>query len=243
VKPLPALPKPAVLILATLMGPLASPLPARAQSSCSSDGQRAPVALMERFISADCATCWNAVDTPLAPRGAVALDWIVPGTQGDDAPLSAAATRDATGRLQALGRNAPLTSNNLTTHAGPTGALRLRVAQGPAVNGYVGASIELRAAAPRKGPVSAWLALVETIPAGIEGSPVERNLVRNVVNPSWNGPGQLSKSEPQRFIDSRAMSIPEGANPERLRVIGWVEDMRGHITVIAQSRCAPADQR
>jgi hypothetical protein len=33
------------------------------------------------------------------------------------------------------------------------------------------------------------------------------------------------------------MSIPEGAKPERLRVVGWVEDARGRVVAAAQSRC------
>jgi hypothetical protein len=33
------------------------------------------------------------------------------------------------------------------------------------------------------------------------------------------------------------MSIPEGANPKRLRVVGWVEDARGRVVATAQSRC------
>jgi hypothetical protein len=35
------------------------------------------------------------------------------------------------------------------------------------------------------------------------------------------------------------MNIPEGANPSRLRVVGWVEDARGRIRAIAQSLCVP----
>jgi len=231
-------PWPAILLLAALAS-LAAPLPAHAQSACSSDGQRVPVALMERFISADCATCWSATDTPKPPRGVLALDWIVPGTQGDDAPLSAAATRDASARLQARGLDTPQTTSVRTTRAEPAGALQVRVAHGPAVNGYLGVSIALRPASRLKPPVTAWLALVETIPAGVEGSPVERNLVRNVLSPSWNGLDALSKSQGGRRVESRVMAIPAGASPERLRVVGWVEDMRGRISIIAQSRCAP----
>ena len=33
--------------------------------------------------------------------------------------------------------------------------------------------------------------------------------------------------------------IPEGANPDRLRVVGWVEDAQGRIRAIAESRCLP----
>lgn len=227
----------------TLLAAFASPLPALAQAACSSDGQRAPVALMERFISADCATCWAAADTPRPPQAAVALDWIVPGTQGEDAPLSAAATRDAAVRLQALGlpqTQSTSTRITRTTRAGPVGTLRLRVAQGPALNGYLGVSIALRPASRLKKPVIAWLALVETIPAGVEGSPVERNLVRNVLSPAWSGPEALSKSQGMHRVETRVMGIPAGANPQRLRVVGWVEDMQGRIRVIAQSHCAPS---
>ncbi|EJE49649.1 hypothetical protein PMI14_05780, partial [Acidovorax sp. CF316] len=62
-----------------------------AQSSCSSDGVARPAALFERFVSADCESCWadKATPAPSAP-GTLVLDWIVPGTQGDNAPLSAA---------------------------------------------------------------------------------------------------------------------------------------------------------
>ncbi len=167
----------------------------------------------------------------------------MPGALGDDAPLSAAATRDALARLQALGQDAPQAASTLTTRTEPAGAPRLRVAMGPAVNGYVGASIELRSPTTLKRPFTAWLALVETIPPGVEGSPVERNLVRNVLIPAWSGHNLLSKSNRLRLIDSRAMSIPAGANPEHLRVIGWVQPAQGPVSVIAQSRCAPPSQR
>ena len=179
----------------------------------------------------------------LASQAAVALDWIVPGPPGEDAPLSAAATRDAAVRLQALGlpqTQSTSTRITRTTRAGPVGTLRLRVAQGPALNGYLGVSIALRPASRLKKPVIAWLALVETIPAGVEGSPVERNLVRNVLSPAWSGPEALSKSHGMRRVETRVMGIPAGANPQRLRVVGWVEDMQGRIRVIAQSHCAPS---
>lgn len=227
---------PAILWLAALAAP---PL-AHAQAACSSDGQRAPVALMERFINADCAECWSASGTPQPPRGVLALDWIVPGRQGEDAPLSAAATRDASARLQARGLEPPPTTSVRMTSAGPASPLRLRVAHGPALNSYVGASIAVRQTGRLQKPVAAWLALVETIPAGVEGSPVERNLVRNVLSPAWDGLEALSKLQNGQRIESRVMGIPAGASPERLRVVGWVEDMQGRISVIAQSRCTPS---
>ncbi len=153
---------------------------AQGQSSCASDGLPQPAALVERFISADCESCWSDAKTARPGRGELALDWIVPGSRGDDAPLSAAASRDSLARLQALGRNAPAQTDTLRMKA--QGASRkLRVAHGLPVNNYIGTSIELKPASG--GPWKAWLLLVETIPPGTEGTPVERNLVRNVLQP------------------------------------------------------------
>lgn len=209
---------------------------AHAQASCSSDGQPRPIALVERFINADCETCWSDPATPKAGPRTVALDWIVPGGKGDDAPLAAAVSRDAPARLVALRKERPLQAEAVQQKL-VAAARTLRVAHGLPFNGYIGASLELKPAG--RGPWTAWLALVETLPAGTEGSPVERNLVRNLLQPAWNGHTSLSKEEQKRLFESRPMSIPEGARPERLRVVGWVQDARGRIRAIAQSRCAP----
>lgn len=221
-------------VLATLLLAAAT-TGALAQPSCDSDGQPQPVGLLERFISADCESCWTDPATPRPGPGELALDWIAPGSKGEDAPLSAAANRDSVARLQALGRTGPATAETVRRRATPSG-LNLRVAHGLAFNGYMGASIEL--APGRGGPWRAWLLLVENLPAGTEGSPVERNLVRNALQQDWNGHVPPSKAQQRRLIESRAMSIPEGANPKRLRVMGWVEDARGRIVALAQSRCS-----
>lgn len=202
----------------------------RAQSSCSSDRQSSPAALVERFINADCDTCWADAATLRAGRGDLPLDWIVPGARGDDAPLAMAASPDALDRLQALGRGRPLPADAVRGVRHP-GAGSLRVAHGLPFNGYIGTSIEMRAAGG--GPWTAWLALVEALPAGTEGSPVERNLVRNLLQLPWPaGPG--------RHFEARPMAIPEGTHPDRLRVVGWIEDGRGTIRAISASRCGPA---
>jgi hypothetical protein len=215
---------------ARLLLPLALSAAAYGQSLCSSDGQPQPVALLERFISADCETCWSDPATPKAGPRELALDWVLPGAKGDDAPLSAVARRDALLRLEALGRHAPGQSEAVR-HAAQRGPQKLRVANGLAVNDYIGTSISVQQPGAQRW--SAWLALVETVPAGVEGSPVERNLVRNTFQPPWDG------TQGKRLVESRPMQIPEGAKPSRLRVVGWLEDSHGHIRAIAQSRCKP----
>jgi len=225
--------------LAWLLLAAAAAPPALAQSVCSSDGQARPVALVERFINADCRDCWSDAASPRARRGELALDWVLPGRQGEDAPLSAVASRDGLRRLQALGLAPPAASSNRISPVAPQG--RLRVAHGLPVAGYVGTSIELRhLPTAMAAPFSAWLALVETVPAGTEGSPLARNLVRNMLQPSWDGREQLSKGEHPGWRESRVMDIPPGTDPSRLAVIGWVQDASGRVVAAAQSRCVPA---
>lgn len=207
---------------------------AQAQSSCSSDGQPQPVALLERFINADCESCWSDAAAIRPGPGELALDWIVPGSRGEDAPLSAAASRDASARLEALGRPAPPQAA-VSRHEVQRATRKLRVAHGLPFNGYIGTSIEFKPGSD--GPWKAWLLLVETIPAGTEGTPVARHLVRNALQTAWQGSNRPSKEEQRRRFESRPMSIPQGAQPARLGVVGWVEDARGHIRAIARSRC------
>ena len=214
-----------------------------AQSSCSSDGQAAPLAVLERFISADCATCWTSPATLKVKTSDLVVDWIVPSSRGDEAPLSAAARQDAQFRLQALNQTAPFDSWNLR-RAVLAKPLPLRVARGVALGGYMGASIAL---IPQPGtrlpqhPMTAWLVMVEDIPAGTDGTPVARQLVRNTLQISWNEPDQSTTPNPtrpnQRLQESRPMSIPDGANPDRLRVVGWVEDPLGRVIATAASVC------
>lgn len=212
------------------------------QSSCSSDGQPRALALVERFLSADCVECWSTPPTDALPSPVartLVLDWIVPGAQGDEAPLAAAATRDALLRLEALGQAAPATT--LTTqHAVAARAdIRVRVAQGLAIADYLGARIELRAPGPKPGqpPWTAWLALVEHIPAGVEGTPIARNIVRNLFQPIWNERRTLSKTERFNYTELRPMRFAEGARPERLRLIGWIADAQGRVLGAAQTVC------
>ena len=196
---------------------------AAAQVACSSEGQPPPTVLIERFISADCETCWTDAQAAVPAPSAVALDWIVPGALEDDAPLSAAARHDGLERLQAMALALPPTTP-------PPQRLPLRVARGPALGGYIGTSIELETQASALGNLTAWLALVETIPAGADGTVVERNLVRNTLVVDWSAPGVHKEIRP--------LSVPAGADAARLRVIGWVEDASARVVAIAQSVCA-----
>ena len=198
---------------------------------------------MERFTNADCADCWRDPATAKAVPGTAVLDWVLPGAQGDDAPLSAVASGDSALRLEAIGEPMPRTSTVKTSPVTPQAALKksvLRVARGLALSGYIGASIELKPAPTqaKAARVTAWLALVETLPAGLEGSPVERNLVRNMFQSNWNLRKKLSKSEQNHWFDQRSMSVTEGVNPDRLKVIGWVQDDQGRILAAAQSMCS-----
>ena len=208
--------------------------PAQAQSVCSSDGQRQAAGLHERFINADCAGCWTAPDTPAARPSELSLDWVLPGSQGDDAPLSTVARRDGLERLQALGLPLPAGQSQRGTRvAGPQG-WQLRVAHGIAFNGYLGVSIEFKhsgALPPAKDlPLTGWLALVETLPAGTEGSPLERRLVRGLFKTDWD------RRQPGAVL-SRSMAVSEGVNPERLSLVGWLENARGGLLTAVQSRC------
>ena len=220
-----------------------------AQSSCSSDGVPIPATLFERFFSADCESCWSDPATPAPARSGavVVLDWIVPSRAEDDAPLSAAATRDALARLEALGRVAPTARDVHVATVEASRPGRLRVARGIPFNDYLGASIHYRAAPPHStaqseaaaqaGEREFYLLLVESVPAGSEGTPVDRNIVRNMLQGAWSQRDKLLKKEQSAWMESRPMRIPEGAQPERLRVVGWVQDATGQVLAAAQSAC------
>ncbi len=113
------------------------------------------------------------------------------------------------------------------------------MAHGLPLSGYIGASIELKAVPgdARALPWTAWLALVESVPAGAEGTPVTRNLVRNALQVSWDLHQPLSKRERINFSEARSMDIAPGTDTRRLRVLGWVEDAQGRVIAAAQSRC------
>jgi hypothetical protein len=192
-----------------------------------------PQHLVEAFLSADCAACWQQAEAEPAPRGprTLRLDWIVPGSQGDDAPLAIAALPEAATRL-----NMPLGAGDTRVQqqrlpAPPPGA-QLRVQSGLAWNGYIGLSFDLLPGRQRL-PAGAqgWLALVERIPAGQDGSPVERQLVRSVA-----GPLPLEVAAGQRQLQHlRAMLVPTNSQAQRLAAVGWVAFAEGRVLMAAQS--------
>lgn len=210
-----------------------------AQSFCASDGQAKPLTLIERFMSADCEACWRNVQALEPSARTLTLDWIVPSSLGDDAPLSAAASPEALLRLDTLGRAAPASSFITRTQVRGGNARRLRVAHGVPLGGYIGASIEFTASgkSPQTNGASSWLLLVETIPGGTDGTPSERHLVRNVLISMVNEGELRSQAAPHIFRERRPLSIAPGTQPQRLRVVGWLQDAQGRVLSAAQSVC------
>lgn len=206
----------------------AAALPGGAWALCTSDHVAQPEAVLERFVNADCEACWRDPATPQAGPGVLALDWIVPGSRGEDAPLFMAERREAHDRLQALGRPAPEGADAVMLRRSRL-PLPLRIAQGEPVNDYIGTSIVLRP--PAAGRWDTWLLLVEALPAGAEGSPVPRNLVRNVFRPEWPARGPWRESRPTQ--------IHEGADVRRLRLVALVQDAGGRMRAIAATQCPP----
>jgi len=188
--------------------------------------------VFERFISAECSACWTDASITVAPSNEWLLDWIVPSARGDDAPLSPAAPDEAAGRA----RRVLITGVSERTVVHRTAARRasdaaLRVASGPAFNGYFGVQLDGRGRWPAG--TSAWIALVESIAAGTDGTPVPRQLVRVVAGPFQ--PTELQSGKPWRVL--QAMRWPETAKPERLRARAWLEHADGRIAAMAGERC------
>lgn len=151
--------------------------------------------------------------------------------------MAAVARRDAQQRLDAQSLPMPesgrFTQSQSQSESEPIGRHRLRVQHGLALGGYIGASLRFNAKPGAQGPFTGWLALVEWLPKGTEGSPVPRQLVRNLLTepiapqPSADWPYQLW----------RPMNLPEGTQPERLGVVGWVTDTDGRLVALTQARC------
>lgn len=211
-------------------------LPALAETGRACPAAHA--ALAERFIAADCTACWTAEGDagPAAPAAnrTWTLDWLLP--RGNEAAMSAAALPEGGERLQRSGLAASTTQTRQDRPALPrTPGLRLQVASGPAWQGYFGLQLRLTVDRPSRLPTgtTAWLALVEQIPAGAEGSTLPRQLVRSVA-----GPLPLAGLRAGRpFSHLQALRWPEGARPERLQARGWLEARDGRVIAMAADRC------
>ena len=198
-------------------------------------------AVHEHFIAAGCADCWSQPEGTAAGAtaggGGWRFDWIAPG--GADAPLSTAALPEAQERLDRRGSPPPddrqPTLLRQPAAAPPPAGLRLTVESGLPWAGYLGLQMRLsgsgRSALP-PGSVG-WLALVELLPEGSEGSPVARALVRSVA-----GPLPLDSFRSGRGLSHlRALRWPETALPERLQARGWIEAADGRMLAVAADRC------
>jgi len=121
----------------------------------------------------------------------------------------------------------------------------LRVAHGVGFNDYVGTGIAFTPspAAPQRTatatPLAFYLLLVEAIPAGTDGTVVPRYIVRNQFEGAWPLAQQpaRSKGKPWAWMETRSMRIPDGAQADRLHLVGWVQDASGSIVAAAQSVC------
>lgn len=213
---------------------------AQAAPHCSSDRQAPVTRLVERFFDANCLACWTTRPAP-EPLAAHTVDWVLPAASGPGAAMAPVALREAAQRLAALPPKAQLLTEPSQAaqvlsvrQRIPVRGPRLRVAHGLALAGYVGAGIALDQ--PPVTDVQAWLLLLEHIPAGTEGTPVPRQLVRNVLVLDWP-----AGRAPEAYAERRPLSVPEGAQPERLSVLGWVQDATGRVLAAAASACELPD--
>jgi hypothetical protein len=202
-------------------------------------------ALVEHFIGADCLDCWKAaagaprLPGAEAPRaGEWSLDWVLP-SPGPDAPLAAAALPESAERLARLGPHLAArletppaafdTATELAAHAAGT---RFWVHSSLPWNGYFGVQMHARGRWPEGS--TAWVGLVEILPAGVDGTTLERRLVR-----ALTGPVALPASAaPADGVDPLfGMRWPETAQAERIAAVAWIEGRDGRILQIASDRC------
>ena len=185
-----------------------------------------PTRLLERFMSAACESCWQAAGSKGAAGSTMVLDWIAPAADG--AAMASGSMPEAASRAPAL---TPTETLQRQTPLSRADAPRLRIADGPAWNGYVGVQLTVDRRTALPGGSVAYVALVERVPAGSEGSNVTRQLVRSVA-----GPLSLEELSTERTVRHfRAMRLPGNARPDRLASVGWVETAQGVVIAATQS--------
>jgi hypothetical protein len=193
----------------------------------------ANAAVLERFINADCETCWTAADVPQPGANEWLLDWIVPTAKGDDAPLSPAAPAEAASRARrALGAE-PTSGRTIAQRSAARNGktVLLHVASGPAWSGYFAVQLEGSGRAPSGS--SAWIALVESVTAGTDGTIAPRQLVRTVAGPFE--PAELRSGKSWQRL--QALRWPPTAKAVRLHARAWIEQRDGRIVAMASERC------
>jgi len=187
------------------------------------------------------------------------LDWITPAGTGADmatAALPEAAERQA--RVAASATAASATTAMATTmatttttatatlptaplgsaapaakaHPAPRGWV-IEAQSGPAWHQYLGLQFGLRpkaGAAALPAGSSGWLALVEEVPAGTEGTAQTRWLVRAVAGP-------LPLAARRATTHLQAFRLPDSSRADRLVARAWVESAEGRILWMASDRC------
>ena len=196
-------------------------------------------------MNADCIACWSATGKPQVPTREWLFDWIVPSTQGADAPMSAAALLAGAERAARAKLDEPTRVMNTQIASGrlaPRKGLQLTVQSGPAWNGYFGLQLSVQGQTP--GGATAWMALVEPLPAGTDGSGVARELVRSVAGPLPLPVRQEGQRQPglSRLTHLAALRAPDSAQPERLRARAWIEGADGRILAVASDGCRAASR-
>jgi hypothetical protein len=191
-------------------------------------------AVMERFLSAECSACWTDATVAQPDANQWLLDWIVPSARGDDAPLAPAAPSEASDRMRRALRADAVGDGALvhrTAARSTTPLPQLRVLSGPAWSGYFAVQADGSGRVPKGATV--WVALVESVRAGTDGTVAPRQLVRTVAGPFE--PAELRGGKPWRLL--QAMRWPDTAKPERLRARAWIEQPDGRIAAMAGERC------
>jgi len=222
----------AILGVATLAAALLSGTARSDEATARCPGTDA--AVLERFISAECEACWRDASVAQPADGQWLLDWIVPSARGEAAPLASAAPAEARDRARRALQAGP-TDNRISMQlsaARRASSLQLSVISGPAWNGYI--AVQLDASGRVSAGTSVWVALVEAVAPGTDGTPVARELVRTLAGPL---PAEdLRRGQPWQY--QLAMRWPETAKPVRLRARAWIEDARGRVVAMAGERCA-----
>lgn len=212
-----------------------------AQALCQSDHRLQLNTLHERFISADCAACWQAEGSAIDDTSTLSIDWIAPGQKGDEAPLSAAELIDAEDRLQQLGQGPVQDQLETRTRLGKPLGADLDLSFGVAIGGYRGLSVELKLEPGVSPPeqLMLWVLMLERLPAGTEGSKQVRQLVRNALQQTWRAQDFAVRDSRSVVTELRPMRMPDGMQAERMMALAWVQSPQGQILKAALADCPP----